>query len=247
MSADTHAQKVVVITGAASGIGAATARLLAQEGAHVVVGDVDEQARLLVCELPSPGLFVHTDVTREEDVERLMAAALEHFGRLDVLVANAGIPERKSPIHALDLSAWQRVIDINLTGVALCNKHAVRYMLEQRSGAIVNMASILAHVGQADSHAYSASKAAVVNLTRSVALTYARQGIRANCISPGYIDTPLLAKLPETVLAAMLERQPIGRLGQPEEIARVVSFLASEAASLITGACINADGGYTAI
>ena len=243
----THSQKVVVITGAASGIGAATARLFAAEGARVVIGDIDDKASALASELDSPGLFVRTDVTRAESVEQLMNAAVEAFGRLDVLIANAGIAEAKSPIHELDLSGWQQVIDINLTGVALCNKYAARHMLEGQGGAIVNMASILAHVGQANSHAYCASKAAVVNLTRSVALTYARRGIRVNCVSPGYIETPLLARLPATVFADILEKQPNGRLGQPEEVARVVSFLASDAASLITGACINADGGYTAI
>ena len=176
-----------------------------------------------------------------------MSAAIERFSRLDILVANVGIAETKSPIHELDLVAWQRVIDINLTGVALCNQYAALRMLKGSGGVIVNMASILAHVGQANSHAYSASKAAVVNLTRSIALTYARQGIRANCVSPGYIETPLLSRLPEQVITAILEKQPIGRLGQPVEVARVVSFLASDAASLITGACINADGGYTAV
>lgn len=243
----THARKVVIITGAASGIGAATARLFAAQGAHVVVGDVDDDARALVAQLPCPGLFVRTDVTQPQSVKALMDSAMEQFGRIDVLVANAGIPEHKSPIHDLDLAAWQRVIDINLTGVALCNKYAIGHMLARGSGAIVNMASILAHVGQADSHAYSASKAAVVNLTRSIALTYARRGIRANCVSPGYIETPLLARLPEAVREGMVLKQPIGRLGQPEEVAQVVSFLASDGASLMTGACVNVDGGYTAI
>lgn len=247
MSLLIHRHKVVVITGAGSGIGAATARLFAAQGAHVVVGDVDDNAHTLVSQLPCPGLFVHTDVTQAQSVKALMDAAIDRFGRLDVLVANAGIPEQKSPIHELDLVAWQRVIDINLTGVALCNQFAIGHMLALGSGAIINMGSILAHVGQADSHAYSASKAAVVNLTRSIALTYARRGIRANCVSPGYIETPLLARLPDAVREGMLLKQPIGRLGQPEEVAQVVSFLASDGASLMTGACVNVDGGYTAI
>ena len=241
--------KVAVITGAGSGIGAAIARLFCAEGARVVLGDIADGAAQLAAELGRGGgeaLFVRVDVTREASVEALMQAAVERFGRLDVLVANAGVAEQKAPIHQLDLAAWQRVIDIDLTGVALCNKFAAARMLDSGGGAIVNMASILGHVGQANSNAYAAAKAAVVNLTRAVALTYARQGIRANSVSPGYVDTPLLAQLPAATRAAMLERQPIGRLARPEEIAQVVAFLASERASIVTGACLAADGGYTA-
>lgn len=242
--------KVAVVTGAGSGIGAAIARLFAAEGAKVVIGDLADSGAALADELAGAGFaaaFQHVDVTDEASVAALMQVAVAHFGRLDILVANAGIPERKSPIHELDLDDWKRVIDVDLTGVALCNKYAARAMLATGGGAIVNMASILAHVGQENSNAYSAAKAAVVNLTRSVALTYARRGIRANCVSPGYVDTPLLARLPEAIRQAMLVRQPIGRLGRPDEIAEVVAFLASDKASIITGACINADGGYTAI
>ena len=241
--------KVAVITGAGSGIGAAIARLFCAEGARVVLGDIADGAAQLAAELERGGgeaLFVRVDVTREASVAALMQAAVERFGRLDVLVANAGVAEQKAPIHQLDLAAWQRVIDIDLTGVALCNKFAAARMLDSGGGAIVNMASILGHVGQANSNAYAAAKAAVVNLTRAVALTYARQGIRANSVSPGYVDTPLLAQLPAATRAAMLERQPIGRLARPEEIAQVVAFLASERASIVTGACLAADGGYTA-
>jgi cis-4-hydroxycyclohexanecarboxylate dehydrogenase len=242
--------KVAVVTGAGSGIGAAIANLFASEGARVVLGDLAESARALADQLASAGseaAFQHADVTDEISVAALMQAAVTRFGRLDILVANAGIPERKSPIHELDLADWRRVIDVDLTGVAICNKFAAGAMLKTGGGAIVNMASILAHVGQENSNAYSAAKAAVVNLTRSVALTYARQGIRANCVSPGYVDTPLLAQLPEATRQNMLVRQPIGRLGRPDEIAQVVAFLAGDRASIITGACINADGGYTAI
>ncbi|MBP0112074.1 MULTISPECIES: SDR family NAD(P)-dependent oxidoreductase [Bradyrhizobium] len=242
--------KVAVITGAGSGIGAAVARLFAVEGAKVMVGDLAESGATLAAGLAAEGhaaVFQYVDVTDEASVAALMQAAVTQFGRLDILVANAGIPERKSPIHALDLADWRRVIDVDLTGVAICNKFAAATMLAMGGGAIVNMASILAHVGQENSNAYSAAKAAVVNLTRSVALTYARQGIRANCVSPGYVDTPLLAKLPEATRETMLVRQPIGRLARPDEIAQVVAFLASDKASIVTGACINADGGYTAI
>jgi NAD(P)-dependent dehydrogenase (short-subunit alcohol dehydrogenase family) len=242
--------KVAVVTGAGSGIGAAIARLFVVEGAKVVLGDLAESGAALATELAADGfeaVFQRVDVTDETSAAGLMEVALTRFGRLDILVANAGIPERKSPIHELDLAAWQRVIDVDLTGVAICNKFAAGAMLATGGGAIVNMASVLGHVGQENSNAYSAAKAAVVNLTRSVALTYARQGIRANCVSPGYVDTPLLAKLPDATRQVMLVRQPIGRLARPDEIAQVVAFLASDRASIITGACINADGGYTAI
>jgi NAD(P)-dependent dehydrogenase (short-subunit alcohol dehydrogenase family) len=240
--------KVAVVTGGGSGIGAAIARLFAVEGAKVVIGDPVEGTP--TSELAAGGLdivFQRVDVTDETSVAALMQAAVAHFDRLDILVANAGIAERKTPIHELDLAEWRHVIDVDLTGVAICNKLAAAIMLPAGSGAIVNMASILAHVGQENSNAYSAAKAAVVNLTRSVALTYAQRGIRANCVSPGYVDTPLLTKLPEATREAMLVRQPIGRLARPEEIAQVVAFLASDRASIVTGACVNADGGYTAI
>jgi len=242
--------KVAVVTGAGSGIGAAIARLFVVEGAKVVLGDLAEGGEAFAAGLTADGfdaVFQRVDVTDERSVAGLIEAAVTQFGRLDILVANAGIPERKSPIHELDLADWRRVIDVDLTGVAISNKFAAGAMLATGGGAIVNMASILGHVGQANSTAYSAAKAAVVNLTRSVALTYARQGIRANCVSPGYVDTPLLAKLPEATRQTMLMRQPIGRLAHPEEIAEVVAFLASDKASIVTGACINADGGYTAI
>lgn len=244
------AGKVAVVTGAGSGIGAAIARLFAVEGAKVVLGDLAESGAALAAELAAEGfeaVFQRVDVTDEASAAALMQVAVTRLGRLDILVANAGIPERKSPIHELDLADWRRVIDVDLTGLAICNKFAARAMLATGGGAIVNMASILGHVGQENSNAYSAAKAAVVNLTRSVALTYARQGIRANCVSPGYVDTPLLAKLPEATRQAMLVRQPIGRLARAEEIAQIVAFLASDRSSIITGAAINADGGYTAI
>ena len=242
--------KTAVITGAGSGIGEAVARLFAAEGAAVVIGDVAPAAEAVAENIRNDGgraAFMRTDVTDEASVAALMDAAVSSFGALDILVANAGIAEQKGPVHELDLAAWQKVIDIDLTGVALCNKHAAARMLENGSGSVVNMASILGHVGQANSTAYSAAKAGVVNFTRSAALTYAQRNIRFNCVSPGYVNTPLVAGLPEDVRSAMLDRQPIGRLAEPEEVAQVVAFLASDRSSIITGACINADGGYTAV
>ncbi|MBM7679907.1 NAD(P)-dependent dehydrogenase (short-subunit alcohol dehydrogenase family) [Pullulanibacillus pueri] len=242
--------KIAVITGAASGIGEATAKLLAKEGAKVIIGDVAQSAEAVVEEIKAVGgeaLFVRCDVTDEKSVRNLMETATASYGRLDILVANAGIPEKKGPVHEMQLDDWQKVLNIDLNGVVLANKYAIQQMLKNGFGAIVNMGSILAHVGQVNSTAYSAAKAAVVNFSRSAAVTYATQGIRINCISPGYTETPLLAKLPEETKQAMIANHPIGRLGKPEEIAEAILFLVSDKASFITGTVLHVDGGYTAV
>jgi NAD(P)-dependent dehydrogenase (short-subunit alcohol dehydrogenase family) len=244
------AGKVAVITGGGSGIGEAIVLALAKEGAAVVIGDISPDAEAVAARVRSEGgtaFFVQADVTREDSIAALMQEAVERLGHLDVLVANAGIAEQKGPVHEMDLAAWQRVIDIDLTGVAICNKYAVSQMLENGSGSIINMASILGQVGQANSTAYSAAKAGVINFTRSAALTYAQRNIRINCVAPGYVQTPLLAALPDETRSQMISRTPMGRLASPEEIANIVVFLASERSSIVTGACINADGGYTAV
>jgi NAD(P)-dependent dehydrogenase (short-subunit alcohol dehydrogenase family) len=241
--------RVAVVTGGGSGIGEAIAWDLSARGAALVIADVSPRGESVAEDISAngnPAVFIRTDVTDESSVASLMQMTVQRFGHLDVLVANAGVPEQKSPVHKMDLAAWQRVIDIDLTGVVLTNKHAAARMLENGGGSVVNIASILGHVGQANSTAYSAAKAGVVNFTRSAALTYAQQNIRFNCVAPGYVDTPLLAELPEETRSQMIAKTPIGRLARPEEIARVVAFLASDDSSIITGASINADGGYTA-
>ena len=248
---EPFAGRTAVVTGAAGGIGAATARMLAARGATVVIGDVDPRAAEVVSEIEGAGgraLSVRCDVTDEESVAALMDAAAEFgvSGSVDVLVANAGIAERKGPMHELDVDHWRTVLDIDLTGVALSMKHALRHMSAQGSGSVVAISSIIGLVGQAGSGPYSAAKAGVANLVRSAGLGYAPTGIRVNAVAPGYVETPLTAGLDESVRSQMTARQPIGRLGTPEEVAEVICFLASDAASFVTGAVWSADGGYVA-
>jgi len=240
----------VLVTGAASGIGEATARLLAANGLSVVVSDIQESAvqRLVDSIVAKGGKAVANigDVSRPEQVKAAIACAIEHFGALHFAVNNAGIGGDTGPAGEMALDAWQRVIDINLNGVAYGMRYQIPAILKAGGGAIVNMSSILGLVGEATAPAYNASKHGVTGLTRSAALEYSAQGLRINSIHPGYVDTPILDGFDAEARKALIAQHPIGRLGSADEIAHAIAFLLSEAASFITGASLVADGGYTA-
>jgi NAD(P)-dependent dehydrogenase (short-subunit alcohol dehydrogenase family) len=245
--------KVAVITGAASGIGSATAELFAEEGATVLVADVqDDAGQSLVDQLAKAGhcaTFVHCDVSSEADVGALIHLALSQYGRIDVLFNNAGVEGDQAPTAEATLENWQRVIDINLKGVFLGLKHGIKAMLQHGGGSIINNASVAGLVGFPNIPAYCASKGGVVQLTRTAALEYATQGIRVNCLCPGVIDTPMVERFTHgsaEAEAAMSALEPVGRAGQPREVAELALFLASDRSSFLTGAVVPVDGGFVA-
>ena len=239
-----------IVSGGGSGIGEATARLLAANGVQVVVSDIDlEAARRVVEAIDAAGgrAVAHAGNTaRPGDAQTAVQCALEHFGALHLAFNNAGISGVLRPAGELAENEWQQVIDVNLSGVQRALRAQIPAMLAAGGGAIVNMSSILGLVGSATAPAYVAAKHGVTGLTRSAALAYAAQGIRINSIHPGYIDTPLLKVLDEATLAALKGMHAIGRLGQSEEIAHAACFLLSEGASYMCGSALVVDGGYTA-
>ncbi len=241
--------KVAVITGAASGIGRASARRFAAEGAHVVVADLaDADGEALAAEIG--GLYVHADVTDADQVQAMYAAAAERFGGVDVLFNNAGIsPPDDDSILETELDAWRRVQEVNLTSVYLCCKYGIPHLLERGGGSVVNTASFVAVMGAATSQiSYTASKGGVLAMSRELGVQFARQGVRVNALCPGPVNTPLLqelfAKDPERA-ARRLVHVPMGRFAEPEEIASAVSFLASDDASFITASTFLVDGGIS--
>lgn len=239
--------KVAIVTGGASGIGKETVKLFVKEGARVTIADFSDAGEELAKELREGGaevLFVKVDVRDEAQVAAMVDKTVEKFGRLDIMVANAGIGDT-TPAGDMPAEEWNKITGVNLTGVFLCNKHAVRAMKQSGGGAIVNTASILGHVGFNTAPAYTAAKHGVVGLTKSVALDYAKDNIRVNAVCPGFILTPLLGS-DQAVLDYLVGLHPLGRLGKPEEVAQAILFLASDAASFITGSSLMVDGGYTA-
>ncbi len=242
--------KVAVITGGCSGIGLATVRRFIDEGAKVVIGDVDDdRGKELADELGI--LYVHTDVTSKTDVDALFALAKDAHGSVDIAFNNAGIsPPEDDSILTTDLDAWRKVQEVNLTSVYLCCKAALPYMLEQGKGSIINTASFVAVMGAATSQiSYSASKGGVLTMTRELGVQFAREGVRVNALCPGPVNTPLLQELfakDEERAARRLVHIPMGRFGEPEEMANAVLFLASDESSFITASTFLVDGGISA-
>ena len=240
-------QKVALITGATSGIGEAAARLFAKEGAKtVLVGRNKEKGKQIESEILKENnevYFIPCDVSNENDVKAMIDKVVEKYGKIDILFNNAGVMLQSMEIERMPVKDWQKTIDINLTGTFLVSKYAKPYIVKQK-GNIINNASIagLQHYAAGRSYAYSASKAAVIQFSHQMAKNYGEEGVRVNCICPGIVDTPILGDRDRTAYA---QRVPLKKLAQPEEVAKVVAFLASDDAEYLTGVVLPIDGGVS--
>ncbi len=237
---------MALVTGAAQGIGKAVALLLAQNGADIVVSDINlEKAEETAKEVQTLGrkaLAIKVDVAKLDDVEKMVGAIWARFGQVDILVNNAGIARDKLILRMTE-EDWDAVLNINLKGTFNCTKAVVRHMSKQRSGKIVNIASVVGEMGNAGQGNYAASKAGVIGFTKTIAREFAQRGINVNAIAPGYIETPMTDALPDKAKEELKRLIPMDRLGKPEDVAEAVLFLVSEASSYITGQVLNVNGG----
>lgn len=244
--------KVAIVTGAASGIGKCVAEFYAREGASVVVSDVNEElGKQAANEIDPKGeraIFVRADVSRPEDCEALVEAAMSKYGRLDYACNNAGIGGDQNPTADYSIEEWQKVIGVNLSGVFYCMKYEIPAMLKNGGGSIINMASILGQVSFLGAVGYVAAKHGVVGITKNAAVEYAPRGVRVNAVGPGFISTPMIEGLEhnKAVNDQLVALHPLGRLGQPVEVAELVIWLSSDKAAFVTGAYYPVDGGYLA-
>lgn len=238
--------KIALVTGAAQGIGRAIALLLAEQGADVIVSDINlEKARETAQEIEARGrraLAIQANVAIPAEVEQMVETIIEQFGRIDILVNNAGIT-RDRLILRMTEEDWDVVLDVNLKGTFNCTKAALRHMTKQRSGKIVNIASVSGEMGNPGQANYAASKAGVIGFTKTIAREFAARGINVNAIAPGFIQTAMTDALPEKVRETLKQMIPMERLGQPEDVAHAVLFLVSERSSYITGQVLNVNGG----
>jgi NAD(P)-dependent dehydrogenase (short-subunit alcohol dehydrogenase family) len=248
----TLADKVIIVTGGAEGLGRACVREFTAQGAKVVLGDVDEtKGAEADSELGEQGLFVRCDVAAAADCVRLVEGAVSHFGRLDGVLANAGI-EGNGSVETCDEETWDRVLAVNLKGMFLIAKYAVPHLRADGGGAIVNMASVAGFWGEPGTAPYNAAKGGVIGLTRAMAMDHGRDGIRVNCLCPGYHATGMPARFfaaqpdPQAMADKVASLTAVRRMGLPEELARTAAFLLSDANPNITGAAIVVDGGMTA-
>lgn len=246
----TLKDKVAIVTGAASGIGRAVAQAYAQEGAKVVVSDISvgggEETVKLIKSVGGEAFFIAADTSKADDNDRLVKQTVEQYGALHIACNNAGVGGPSSPTGEYPIEGWDKVIAVNLSGVFYGCRYQISAMLQSGGGAIVNMASILAQVGFANSAAYVAAKHGVVGLTKNIALEYAAGGIRANAVGPAFINTPLLKDMDSDTIDWLVSKHPIGRLGEANEVAELVLWLSTDKASFINGAYYAADGGYLA-
>ncbi|MBT9138968.1 MAG: 3-oxoacyl-(acyl-carrier-protein) reductase FabG [Syntrophomonadaceae bacterium] len=242
-----NVQKVALITGSSRGIGRAIAIELAKTGIDIVVNnDINPQEGIeVVNEINKIGqraIYIQADVSNPDQVVEMVKELITKFGRIDILINNAGITRDKMLVN-MDIEFWNSVISVNLTGVFNCTKSVIKYMKKQGGGKIINISSIVGEIGNIGQANYAASKGGVIAFTKTVAKEYARDGIIVNAIAPGFINTKMVEGIPQKVMRKILEQIPLGRLGEPEEVAKLVCFLVSDDANYITGQVININGG----